>query len=154
MTRHLPSPTLVIAVTCAAVLAGGVASAAWHSTGSGTGSATSAAGLAPFHTTATVPQGTLLYPGGSAPLTLDIDNTGHDYALTVTSVALDTSRPVTGCTSPALTVSAGAWSGVVVPAGGTSGPITIPGAVSMGLAASSDCQGEALTIPVTLTGHS
>lgn len=154
MTSRLSRRATVVAVAAAASLTGGVALASWGTTGSGSGSATTANGLAPFQTTATVAQGASLYPGGSAPLTLNIDNTGNTYALTVTSVSLDTSRSVTGCTAPAITVSAGAWAGVSVAANSGSGPITVPGAVSMGAGASDDCQGATLTIPVTLTGHS
>jgi hypothetical protein len=155
MSLHLSHRTAVVAIgaAAAAVLATGSAYAAWGTTGSGSGSASTASGLPAFHTTATVAQGAKLYPGGSAPLTLSIDNTGNSYALTVTSVALDTGRSVTGCTTPAITVSAGSWAGVTVAPNSTSGPITIAGAVSMGLGASSNCQGATLTIPVTLTGH-
>jgi hypothetical protein len=155
MRMQLPRAAAVTTtVAVVAVLASGVAYAYQRSTGSGTGSATTASGLAAFHTTATVAQGAKLYPGGTAPLTLNIDNTGNSYTLTVTSVALDSTRSVTGCTAPAITVAAGTWSGVVVAANSSSGAITIPGAVAMGLAASTDCQGASLTIPVTLTGHS
>ena len=147
--------TVVAVATAASLVGAGAAYAYVRTTGSGTGSATTANGLTAFHTTATVAQGAKLYPGGSAPLTVNIDNTGGSYQLTVTSLALDTSRAVTGCTSPALTVSTpGGWTGIVVAAHTSSGATTIAGAVTMGTAASNDCQGATLTIPVTLTGHS
>jgi hypothetical protein len=146
----------VVALAAGALLAGaGTAYAYVRTTGSGTGSATTANGLTAFHTTATVAQGVKLYPGASAPLTVNIDNTGGNYQLTVTALSLDAGRSIIGCSSPALTVSTpGGWTGIVVAPHSSSGPTTIAGAVTMGAAASNDCQGATLTIPVTLTGHS
>lgn len=147
--------TVVLLATGAMLVGAGTAYAYLRTTGTGSASATTANGLTAFHTTATVAQGAKLYPGGSAPLTVNIDNTGGSYQLTVTSLALDTSRTVTGCSSPAISVSTpSGWGGIVVAAHASSGPTTIAAAVAMGSAAGNDCQGAALTIPVTLTGHS
>jgi hypothetical protein len=166
MTMHARHPRrrhrllVVGAGALSTLLLTGTASAYWHSTGAGTGSASSAAGLASLTTTATVATGAALAPGGSAaPLTLTIDNPGS-LAVTVTTLALDASRSigVTGakgtCTNPPLSVTTPAgWTGLTVPAGGTTGATTIAGAVSLGVAASSGCQGATFTIPVTLTGR-
>jgi hypothetical protein len=146
------------AAAASVVLAAGTAYAYLTTTGSGTGSASTANGLTAFHTTATVAPGAKLYPDSSAPLALNVDNSGNTYTLTVTSVALDTGRPITvtggsGCTNPAITVSASGWVGVTVAPGATSGALIIANAVSMGVGADNGCQGATFTIPVTLTGH-
>lgn len=147
--------TLVALTGGALLLGAGTAYAYVRSTGTGTGTGTTASGLTAFHTTATVALGAKLYPGGSAPLTVNVDNSGGSYQLTVTSLALDTSRSITGCASPALSVSTpSGWTGLVVAAHSSSGPVAIAGAVTMGAAAGNDCQGVTLTIPVTLMGHS
>jgi hypothetical protein len=147
--------TLVVLTSGALLVSAGTAYAYVRTTGSGSGTASTANGLTAFHTTAAVALGAKLFPGASAPLTVNIDNTGGNYQLTVTSLVLDASRSITGCTTPAITVSApGGWTGIVVAAHSSSGPTTIAGAVTMGAAASNDCQGATLTIPVTLTGHS
>jgi hypothetical protein len=139
----------------------GVAYAYWQTMGSGSDSDTGSNGLSAFHTTATVAQGALLYPGGSAPLTVNVDNTGNTYALTVTSVALDGSRSITvdaghsaSCLTTAISVSTpAAWAGITVAPNSSSGATTIPTAVSMGPGADNGCQGAIFSIPVTLTGR-
>ncbi|MFL6136287.1 MAG: hypothetical protein ACJ74O_00590 [Frankiaceae bacterium] len=139
----------------------GTATARWASSGTGAGGASSAAGLAALTTTATVATGAALVPGGTAAaLSLKVANPGS-IAVTVTAIALDSSRSIVvsgakgTCTSPPLTVTTPVgWAGLVVPAGGTTGATTIAGAVSLGAGASSGCQGATFTIPVTLAGHS
>ena len=137
----------------------GTATARWTTSGSGSGTGATAGGLARLTTTAVTASGTALAPNGSAPLTLRVANPSN-VAVTVTSVTLDGSRSITStgaigtCANPALSVSSSGWSGVTVPANGTSGTITIPGAVAMGAGADNGCQGATFTIPVTLTGTS
>jgi hypothetical protein len=151
---------LVLPGALGAVLLGGTASAYWLNVGTGTGSASSATGLTSLTTTATVASGAALAPGGAAvALSVQVDNPGS-LAVTVTAVALDNSRTigVSGakgtCVNPPLTVTTPVgWSGLTVPAGGSTGATTIPGAVALGVGASSGCQGATFTIPVTLTGH-
>src|SRR4051812_41005961 len=105
------SVATLIGAGLAVNLLAGVAYAYWSTTGSGGGSDTGSSGLSQFHTTAEVAQGSQLYPGGIAPLTLNIDNSGSTYALKVTEVALDTSRSITvtdpsgSCTNTAILVS-------------------------------------------------
>lgn len=150
--------TTALGCSAALVVAGG-AYAYWSNFSANTGHASTADGLATFTTTATVAQGALLYPGGTAPLTVDVDNSGNTYSLTLTAVSLDSSRSITvdashaaACTNPAISVTTpGSWGGLTVGAGASSGPVTIVDAVAMG-AASNGCQGATFTIPVTLTG--
>lgn len=159
-TRRLAAPVLASLV---GALVLGLPALAWFtSRGVATGSASSAAGLATFTTSAAVPQGALLYPGGpAAPLTLNVNNSANSYALLVTGIALDTSRPVSvdaahaaGCPTPALSVSTpSGWSGLAVAARSSSGAVTVSSAVSMGTTASSGCQGATFTVPVTLSGR-
>ena len=155
--RWLAAGTGVVASLALA----GTASAYWPTGGAASGSAASGSSLASLTTTATPATGSPLVPGGPAvALSVTVDNPGS-LAVTVTGVALDTSRGigVTGargtCTNPPLTVVTPAgWSGLTVPANGTTGATTIAAAVSLGAGASSGCQGATFTIPLTLTGHS
>jgi hypothetical protein len=158
--RFIRRLLVMLAGLIATALSTGTASASWSSAGAGAGSASAGAGLASLTTTATVATGAALAPGGAATaLSLKVNNPGS-LPVTVTSVALDGSRSigvsgaVGACVNPPLTVTTPVgWSGLTVPAGGTTGATTIPGAVSLGAAASSGCQGATFTIPVTLTGH-
>lgn len=154
--------TAALASLAAILLVVGPALAWFSSHGAAAGASSSANGLGSFTTTATVPTGSLLYPGGSAaPLTVNVNNTANGYALLVTSLALDSSRSIgvdaahaAGCTAPALTVVTPAgWAGIAVPAHASSGATTIASAVSMGLGASSGCQGATFTIPLTMSGR-
>jgi hypothetical protein len=151
-----------VGVSLAAVLLSGTAYAYWTAHAAGTGSNAAASGLTSFTTTATVAQGALLYPGGSAPLIVNVNNSGNGYSLVVNAVALDSGRAIgvdsshaAGCTNPAISVTTpSGWTGIAVAQHSSSGAVSIPAAVSMGTAASSGCQGATFTIPVTLTGRS
>jgi hypothetical protein len=160
-THATRAQIIAVASALGVVALGSSAYAYWLTTGAGSGSGATANGLTAFTTTATVPSGALLYPGATAPLTVDVDNTGNNYALTVTAVSLDGSRSIqvdsahqAACTNPAISVTTpNAWAGISVGQDTSSGAVTVPGAVSMGLTASSGCQGATFTIPVTLTGR-
>ena len=142
------------AIATASVLTGGVAFAWWSTTGSGSGSATTGTTVA-LTTSASTPSGTVLVPGGSAPLVITVTNPNAG-SVTITSVQLDTSRSVTvsgeagTCTAPPLTVSA---TPSLVLAGGATTTFTVPNAVTLGSAAANGCQGATFTLPVTLTGR-
>ncbi len=150
----------------AAVLAGalgtlsvGTATAYWRTSGSGDGTAGTATSLPAADvakvTTLATTTATLLHPGGTGDLAVAVRNT-NSYAITVSALT-PTASGAAGCTTPALTVGSptgykvGASTVTLplsVPAGSTT-TVTLVGAVSMG-AASNDCQGKTLSLPVTI----
>ena len=99
--------------------------------------------------------GTGLRPGGSATLTLTATNS-NPRAVRIEAIRLDGVGAITSdapaCVDPAVTVTTqtNGGAGWVVPAraGGIDGSLRIelPGAVGMGQAADSGCQGATLTI--------
>lgn len=159
-SRKFAAYVIALGLAAGAVATTGTAYAYVRSTGSGNGTSSTPAGIARFTTTATVASGSTLAPGGSAPLTVIVNNSANAYALTVTSLTLDTTRTVgvTGaagtCSNPSLTVSTPLnWAGISVAPHSSSAATQIPGAVTLGAVASA-CQGATLTVPVTLSGHS
>lgn len=99
-----------------------------------------------------------LYPGASAPVTLTLHNPGTVTAR-VPSLALatglgtggfDVDAGHAGCATGVLsyTTQSNGGSGWTIPAGATV-PVTLPGSVSMGLAAADACQGAVVTVYLT-----
>ena len=129
------------ALIAALVLGAGSALAYMTTSGSGTGSATT--GTLTFTVTAQ-PAGSALVPGGTAPVTAVVSNP-NGYALPVTSIVAGTITA--SCTTPAVTFTAVTTLPTLAPGSNT---YTL-GTASMGSAASSDCQGKAITIPLTVT---
>jgi hypothetical protein len=153
---------VLAALGLAAGLSTGVAAAYW--TGGGTGSGSAAAGTAaPLTTvTATASASSLLYPGGSAHLTLTVRNP-NPYAVTITSVTgngLVTASGGSGlCVTTGVSFSpptAGLPFTVPAAVGAVQGTVvaTLEGAAQMSSASDSGCQGATFTIPVALAGQS
>ncbi len=135
--------------TAALLMVTGIAYAAWSSAGAGAGTAaagtTSALGVV-----ASVDS--QLYPTASADLTVLVSNP-NARPVTVTSLTVTGSITASsGCTTPGVTVTLPASVMLTVPAGG-SAPVTIPDAVAMSAASSSNCQGATFTIPLSATGR-
>jgi hypothetical protein len=131
----------VVALAAAFVVSAGTAFAYWATTGTGTGSAT--AGTVTISVTAQ-PAGPALVPGGSSDVTAVVGS-ASGYPLVVTAIV---AGPVTAsCTAPDVT-----FTPVTILPTIADGAVSYRlGTASMGTDASSDCQGKAITIPLTVT---
>jgi hypothetical protein len=158
----MKTPTLrravVVTAAVTATLGGGIAVAAWTSSGSGT--ATAKAGTASAPTTGTVAGSAittgLLYPGGPAGTVKLLVNNPNPYSVLVTGVAAGTGAPTgsggsgTCTTTGVIFTSQNPSSGNSVPANGST-TLTLPGAVNMSTQSDDGCQGATFSIPVTVT---
>jgi hypothetical protein len=129
-TRHRVSTPRRVVITVAATVAGlllGVGSAVAYWTATGTGSGTAAASTFVAPTVAAGNASAQLYPGGTGDLVVTATNT-NPFPVTVT-VAQDTTKAVTGCTTPAVTFSGGSFT---LPPSSGAVTRTLAGAVSMG----------------------
>ncbi|WP_206786003.1 hypothetical protein [Amycolatopsis sp. MtRt-6] len=152
---------LVVTTVVGATLGGGIAVAAW--TSSGSGAANAKAGTAAAPATGTVAASAfssgLLYPGGPAGDAKLLVHNPNPYPVVVTRVAAGTGAPTGSGGTGTCTTTGVTWTpqqpaaGNAVPAGG-SATLTLPGAVSMGTASDDGCQGALITIPVTVTVES
>jgi hypothetical protein len=165
--RRRPAPrfrrSAVVLTVAGAVIVGstGGAYAYWTASanGSDTSSATTLNGFPTFTTTATATSAIVLYPGvTNAPISFVVNNSGNDYAMTVTDLAVDPGRTIAvdaghaGCTAPDITVGTATLS-LTVAANSSSAPQTA-NVLFMGPAAQNACQGATFTIPLILTGRS
>lgn len=153
LARHRSIPVLLVVGVLLAV--SGVAAAIW--TGSAAGAGTVGTGTSVALTLGPGNPGSGLYPGGSADVVLTISNANR-AAATVDSLALDPGRGTggfaidvghLGCALSTLTFTT-ASTGWVVPArvGTVDGslPVTLSGALSMGIDAADACQGATVTV--------
>ena len=152
---RIRKPLAALAITAVTVTGAGIAFAAWNADGKG--DATVAAKTASKLKVTNVAIPDALYPGGSSNLSVKVKNP-NPYAVTVTSIANDTSASVTVATVPGSTCAATNASftnqPVNVPiAAGAEATITVPG-VSMILNAADGCQGATFTFPVVASGAS
>jgi len=148
---------LVVTTVVGATLGGGIAVAAW--TSSGSGAANAKAGTAAAPTTGTVAASAfssgLLYPGGPAGDAKLLVNNPNPYPVVVTRVAAGTGAPtgsggIGTCTTTGVSWRADQTPGTAIAAGG-SATLTLPGAVAMDSTADDGCQGAAFSIPVVVT---
>ena len=153
--RHGPRGRLARIVLAAVVLLGlglGAESAAAFFGGSGgSASGNGAIGTASNVTIATnATVATKLQPGGAGDLAFTVNNPNE---VSVTITALSISGTVTGCTTPAVTLTSPQTSylPVTIPANQTSYLVTLTNAVTMGTGATNDCQGQTLSVPLTPT---
>lgn len=149
--RFVIALTVAAFLTCA--LAGG-ALAYWRTTGSGTGAASVGTAQSVTIVAATGTPQSSLVPGGTADLTLTLNNP-NSYSVTITGVAQNgTVSPVSGggCTGANAGVSVPAQTGlsISVPSGNGEA-VHIPNGASMTTGSNSACQGVSFQIPVTLT---
>lgn len=150
--------TLMAISTAAALLGAGTAYAYWTSTGTGTSSAASASSSPLSTTTATASTTSLLYPGGTADVTIVFSNP-NPFAVKVTSVsgAGTVTSTKTGCSTTGVTLTGATGLTVVVPARTTSdgsASTTLTGAAKMDNTSDSNCQGATFSIPVTFSATS
>ena len=148
---------LVVTTVVGATLGGGIAVAAWTSSGSGTAGAKAGTAAAPTTGTLLASAFTsgLLYPGGPAGDAKILVNNPNPYPVKVTGITgngTPTGSGGTGtCTTTGVSWTAQApTSGNSVPANG-SATLTLTGAVSMSTASDDGCQGALFAIPVTVT---
>jgi hypothetical protein len=136
-------------------MAASIAFAAWTTGGSGSGYV--AAGSTQNLTTLSVAASTtsLLYPTGSADVTVKISNP-NSYKVLVTNINNGTGSIVSGnatCDASngvSFTNQAGSWT---VPAAGTL-TVTLTNAAAMSNASVDACQNQTFTVPVALVGAS
>ncbi|MDS0139492.1 MULTISPECIES: hypothetical protein [unclassified Amycolatopsis] len=146
---------LVVTTVVGATLGGGIAVAAW--TSSGSGAANAKAGTAAAPTTGTVPASALttgpLYPGGPVGDAKILVGNPNPYPVKVSTIVANgtpTGANGTGtCTTTGVSWTAQSPN-APVPAGGST-TLTLTGAVSMITASDDGCQGAVFTIPVTVT---
>jgi hypothetical protein len=146
---------LVVTAVVGATLGGGIAVAAW--TSSGSGAATAKAGTAAAPTTGTVDASAittgLLYPGGTGTAKLLVTNP-NPYPVVVTRVAAGTGAPTGSGGIGTCTTTGVTWReqtpGTAVPTGGST-TLTLSDAVAMASTVDDGCQGAAFSIPVTVT---
>jgi hypothetical protein len=134
------------------VAVAGLASALWSSSGTGPSQARalSAATLTVNSATATAD----LYPGYTqGDLFFTVTNT-NPYPVTITSMTAGavTSSDTAACANTNVTVANASSLSLSVPAGGTSGTLTIPNVVTMITGAPDGCQGRTFSVALTLTG--
>ena len=156
---HLSKRTLVIFSVIVAMLVGGVATAAWLSTG--TGPARGQAAATAQALTVTARSGPAdLYPGATGAVYFTVANS-NPYAVTLSTVsygvisgggagcvATDVTNIVKAIAAPTTLTPA-----LVVPANGSI-PGTIAGALTMPLTAANACQGVTFDIQITVSGVS
>lgn len=163
-TMKWTRPTIAMGVVILCVLGGGVAYASWSANGTGVGSAKAgtSAGVTASATTST--SSTLLYPGGTAPIVVNIHNP-NPFSVKVTAISLSTEAApdsVTGgaggCTTANALVSLTAISSAtglpVSIAANSDGTVTMNGSpVAMNIASDNTCQGATFnfTTGVTVT---
>lgn len=149
-TMKWTRPTIAMGVVILGVIGGGVAYASWSANGTGVGSAKAGTSVGVTASATTSTSSTLLYPGGSAPVVVNIHNP-NPFSVKVTAVTLsadatpDSVTGAVGCTPSNALVSLGAASASglsVTIAGGTDGAVTMPGtSASMNIASDNACQG-------------
>jgi hypothetical protein len=137
----------VALVATGALLAAGIAFAAWTATGSGSGYAK--AGTVQTLTTVDVSSSIVgdLYPGGTGTVSLKVHNP-NAFPVTVTGVTFGAVSPST-CS---VTVTSPSNVSFSVAANSDSTLQVYAGAAAMGTGAGDACQGQVFTVATTLSG--
>lgn len=115
----------------------------------GSGSANT---LAPMTVTINSTSVAKLYPGGpNGNVTFNVKN-NTSQALALTAIESITGTGPGGCNPDISAVQPSTGLPVTVPTGATGLTLTLSGVVKMGTAATSNCQGQTITITMKLTG--
>lgn len=135
-----------------ALLALGIAYAAWTATGSGSGASEATTALALSTVDATALTSAQLYPGGTGDLVVRIQNP-NPFGVTVSSIL--PAGPITSDKGAACDASTGlSFEGRTSLsqsiAANTTVSVTLTGAVAMSGASDDSCQGAVFTVPVSL----
>ena len=150
-----PTVRRVVVVTAivTATMGGGIAIAAWTSSGTGTAGAKAGTAAAPTTSTADLTALTpLLYPGATGPARILVNNP-NPYPVKVISVTGNGIPTGSGgtCVNTGITWNAqNPTTGNTVPANGST-TLTLPGAVAMSTSVDDGCQGATFSIPVQVT---
>ncbi|MFD9704151.1 hypothetical protein [Lentzea sp. NPDC059081] len=138
--------TAVIAAVAIVAVGGGIAYAAWSSTGSGNGSVTSTREIS---SNITPVSGAGLYPGKTVSFVVEIDNP-NGYAVQVTSISAGSSEQTSGgCVAGTVTsMASGANPGGVI-AAGQKASYTLQ--ATMNKDAADNCKSQTFTLPLTAT---
>lgn len=154
----MKNPTLrrvfVVTTVVGATLGGGIAVAAWTSSGAGTAGAK--AGTASAPTTGAVDTSAmttgLLYPGVSGDALIRITNP-NPYPVKVSDISANGTATVSGNTGTCAgnTVTWNSKQPATVLTAGATTTITVTGAVTMAPTAPDGCQGAVYSLPVTVT---
>ncbi|MFD5830822.1 hypothetical protein [Lentzea sp. NPDC060358] len=135
--------TAVVAAVAIAALGGGIAYAAWSSSGSGDGLVKSTTSK---DSAITSVSGAGLYPGAVVDVVVSIDNP-NDYPVRVTSIADSSSKPAGTCAAGTVTTSsAGTSFTPVLPAKGSQ---TYTLKAKMSADATDACQNVTFVVPLT-----
>ena len=133
---------------------GGTAWAYMTSAGSGTGSG-STASMSTVTLSATAGSAsTPLYPGGTADVSLEVNNP-NAYAVTLRSVTghgtISPDAGHAGCTTTGVTFTTQTGLATSIPANANGDRIDLASAVTMSTSSSNGCQGATFSIPITIT---
>ena len=137
--------TMVISAVAVLAVGGGVAYAAWSSSGSGTGSAASTTSVNSSITATDAAAG--LFPGRTVAYTVTINNP-NAYPVKVTSISAGSSNEVNGCAAGTVTSPAVTNPGDVVAANG-SAVYTLQ--ATMNADASDACKSQNFVLPLSAT---
>jgi hypothetical protein len=149
----------IVGGTVGILLAGGVAYAAWTSTGTGSGAVT-----AGQQQDLVVTGGTAsgLYPTGSQTFNVTVSNENNPYKVQVDQIELDGTITVTGdgsdpaegiCDADDVTAEVVANGAGTQIAGGVGATVLNAVQLTMHGNASANCQGAIFTVPVKATAH-
>ena len=147
---------VVVTAVVTATMGGGIAIAAWTSSGTGTAGAKAGTAAAPTTSIADVTALTpLLYPGATGPARIVVNNP-NPYPVKVVSVTGTGTGTATGtggigtCTTTGITWNTQTPTANPIPANG-SATLTLPTAVTMATTVDDGCQGATFSIPVQVT---
>lgn len=155
--RRLLGVPLALLVAFAALLIT-AASVLAYLRASGLGSGSASVGSAQAVTVQAVASGTpasVLVPGGSADLLIQISNP-NDFNVTLTGVAQNGALSVVGgtsCTVSTSKVSVPTQAALSITVAPGTHVVHVPSGVSMAIPSASGCQGASFDIPVTVTVH-
>jgi len=144
MRQRLLVAALGMVTALILAVGGGAAYAYLSGSGHGSGQATVANGDQNITIATNATAGSSLLPGGTGSLVITATNPNAS-AVQITALNIGS---VTGCGTPAVSLTSPSTSylPVTIPAHASASRIDITGALTMGAAASNDCQGKTLTI--------
>jgi hypothetical protein len=157
--------TLILVAVIALVvgIGAGAAYAYWTTGGSGTGHASNGTMTTVTVATAGTPSSPLLPGGPAGDVTFSVTN-NNSFPVSLVGVAFKTGGTIafdgshTGCSttdsSPVVTLNVPGGDLPISIAAGQTLPVDLASAVTMDVAATNNCQGATIYVPVTITVHS
>lgn len=142
--RKISKKAIVVLGVTGAVIAGGVAYAAWTSSGSGSGAVHSSTAV--NSTVSPADSGTALYPGGTTTFTVTVNNP-NSYPVTVDSISAGGSALVnTSCAAGSVYSDALTPGGTPIPGGGSAAYTLTAHMIAN---ADDACQAQTFSLPLT-----